>query len=131
MILKELITLNESAVPTSIKGWLAMTDTEGETNNIEGVFVFKSSSDAQKFRKGLDKDLDGSDEYATEAQVDEYYIVFHCDHRVDEEMLFPVMFDVSKTKLIKRLKADVAAGAIYGVSSFEQIESDVVYLKTN
>ena len=129
MKLQELLA--ESNVPASMKGWLAIADTDGIKNGIEGVFVFKNEADADAFKAGLDQELDGSDEYATDATIDGLHIVFHCDHRVDEDELNPIMFDSSKPNLMKRLKASIAAGEIYGVSSFEEVEDDVSILKTN
>ncbi len=131
MKLQEIIQLNEAKAGSSMKGWLAIVDTDGITNGIEGIFVFKNEADADAYKEGLEKELDGSDEYATDSTLDGFHIVFHCDHRVDEDGLNPVMFDTSKPNLMKRLKASIAAGEIYGVSSFEEVEDDVSILKTN
>jgi hypothetical protein len=122
---------NELSVPKSIKGWLAMGDQDGVTANIEGIFVFESKADAKKFYKDLDKELHESDAYAAEGVVDQNFIVFHCDHRVDEDDLSPIMFDTSKLELMKRLKASIAAGDIYGVSSFDEVKDSVEILRTN
>lgn len=131
MRLQELLALKEDETPKSIKGWLAVADTDGITNGIEGVFVFKNEADADAYYAGLSDELDDSDSYATQMTVDEFHIVFQCDHRADEDELNPIMFDPSKQNLMKRLKASVAAGEIYGVSSFDEVEDDVSILETN
>ncbi len=131
MILKELLALNEAKVPKSIKGWLAMSDPDGNTTNVEAVYVFGDESNADAFQAGLDDEIDGSDSFSEQMTVGDFYIVFQCDHKVDPEELSPIMFDTSKPNLMKRLKTEIEAGNIYGVESFDQVEDEVVFLKTS
>ena len=104
-----------------------MADQDGNTSNIEGIFVFKKKTDATKFLKGLERELESSDAYASTESVDGHHIVFHNDHRVDEEELYPIGFDVSKSALEARLKKEVEDGDVRGVDSMD----DLVFLKTN
>lgn len=127
----KLTEIKDTSVPKSIKGWMAIGDAEGQTNGIEGIYVFKSEADADKYQAGLDDDLDGSDAYTAQFTLDEYFVVMHLDHRADEDDITPIMFDPSRENLLKRLKKDIADGAIYGVSSWEEVEDDVNVMSTD